>query len=62
MNKDDGSRDRFVSRFEGGKLVQFDYDAYHPRIIGKMVDEPIPTDVSGLSIVKRYVWSILQRF
>jgi len=47
LNKDDGSRDRFVSRFEGGKLVQFDYDAYHPRIIGKMVDEPIPMDVSG---------------
>ena len=47
LNKDDGSRDRFVSRFEGGKLVQFDYDAYHPRIIGKMVDEPIQTDVSG---------------
>ena len=47
LNKDDGSRDRFVSRFEGGKLVQFDYDAYHPRIIGKMVGEPIPTDISG---------------
>ena len=47
LNKDDGSRDRFVSRFKGGKLVQFDYDAYHPRIIGKMVDEPIPMDVSG---------------
>ena len=47
LNKDDGSRDRFISRFEGGKLVQFDYDAYHPRIIGKMVDEPIPMDVSG---------------
>ena len=47
LNKDDGSRDRFVSRFEGGKLVQFDYDAYHPRIIGKMVGEPIPLDVSG---------------
>ena len=47
LNKEDGSRDRFVSRFEGGKLVQFDYDAYHPRIIGKMVGEPIPMDVSG---------------
>ena len=47
LNKDDGSRDRFVSRFEGGKLIQFDYDAYHPRIIGKMVDEPIPMNVSG---------------
>ena len=47
LNKDDGSRDRFVSRFKGGKLIQFDYDAYHPRIIGKMVDEPIPIDISG---------------
>ena len=47
LNKEDGSRDRFVSRFDGGKLIQFDYDAYHPRIIGKMVGEPIPMDVSG---------------
>ena len=47
LNKEDGSRDRFVSRFDEGKLVQFDYDAYHPRIIGKMVGEPIPLDVSG---------------
>jgi hypothetical protein len=47
LNKENGSRDRFVSRFEGGTLIQFDYDAYHPRIIGKMVDEPIPMDVSG---------------
>jgi len=47
LNKDDGSRDRFISRFEGGKLVQFDYDGYHPRLIGKMVGEPIPTDISA---------------
>jgi hypothetical protein len=47
LNKDDGSRDRFVSRFEGGKMVQFDYDGYHPRIIGKMVGHPIRTDVSA---------------
>jgi len=45
LNKDDGSRDRFVSRFDGGKLVQFDYDGYHPRIIAKLVGEPIPTNV-----------------
>jgi len=47
LNKDDGSRDRFISRFDGGKLVQFDYDGYHPRIIGKMVGEPIPMDTSA---------------
>lgn len=47
LNKDDGSRDRFISRFDGGKLVQFDYDGYHPRIISKMVGEPIPMDISA---------------
>ena len=47
LNKENGSRARFVSRFDGGRLIQFDYDAYHPRIIGKMVDEPIPLDISG---------------
>lgn len=51
LNKENGDRDRFISRFEGGKLVQFDYDAYHPRIIGRMVDEPIPTDVSGHQVL-----------
>lgn len=54
LNKDDGSRDRFISRFDGGKLVQFDYDAYHPRIIGKMVGEPIPLDVSGQTLADMY--------
>jgi hypothetical protein len=47
LNKDDGSRSRFVSRFDGGKLVQFDYDAYHPRLISKLIGEPIPKTISG---------------
>jgi hypothetical protein len=47
LNKEDGSRDRFVSRFDGGKLVQFDYDGYHPRIIGRMIGEQIPMDISA---------------
>ncbi len=47
LNKDDGTRARFVSRFDGGKLVQFDYDAYHPRLIGRLIGEPIPNNISG---------------
>lgn len=47
LKKDDGTRSRFVSRFDGGKLVQFDYDAYHPRLIGNLIGEPIPKDISG---------------
>ena len=39
LNKNDGSREKFISRFGGeGKLVEFDYDAYHLRLIAEKVD------------------------
>jgi hypothetical protein len=39
LNKNDGSRKKFISRFGGnGKLVEFDYDAYHLRLIAEKVD------------------------
>ena len=39
LNKSDGSRQKFISRFGSkGKLVEFDYDAYHLRLIAEKVD------------------------
>jgi len=38
LNKSDGSRAKFISRFGSkGKLVEFDYDAYHLRLIADKV-------------------------
>ena len=42
LNKKDGSRKKFVSRFKNGVLVEFDYDAYHPRLIGDKIDYEFP--------------------
>jgi len=42
LNKTDGSRKPFQSRFENGMLVEFDYDAYHLRLIGEVVDYKFP--------------------
>ena len=42
LNKEDGSRDRFVSRFENGMLVEFDFDAYHLRLISKLIGYDLP--------------------
>lgn len=39
LNKSDGSRECFVS---DGIFLQMDYDAYHPRIIGKLIGYPLP--------------------
>lgn len=36
LNKDDGSRDCFVSRFENGCLVELDFNSYHPRLIASV--------------------------
>lgn len=38
LNKDDKSRARFISRHESGVLVEFDYDAYHLRLIAGLID------------------------
>jgi len=42
LNKEDGSREKYVSRFDKGKLVEFDFDAYHIRLIGKMINYELP--------------------
>jgi len=42
LNKTDGSRKPFKSRFENGMLVEFDYDAYHLRLIGEVVNYKFP--------------------
>lgn len=37
LNKNDGSRRRFISRFDGGWLIEFDYEAFHVNLIGKIL-------------------------
>ena len=46
LNKNDGSRESFISRFENGKLVEFDFDAYHVRLIADMIKYKFPDDIS----------------
>ena len=43
LNKKDGSRERFISRFgKDGMLVEMDFDAYHLRLIGEVIDYKFP--------------------
>ena len=43
MNKEDGTREAFVSRFERGALVEMDFDSYHVRLIAKLIGYELPT-------------------
>ena len=46
LNKSDGSRDAYISRYENGTLVQMDFEAYHLRLISEEFDIDLPTDES----------------
>jgi len=42
LNKSDGSRKQFISRFSNGVLVEMDFDAYHLRLIGEIIGYEFP--------------------
>jgi hypothetical protein len=42
MNKEDGTRSAFCSRFESGALVEMDFDSYHVRLIAKLIGYKLP--------------------
>lgn len=44
MNKEDGTRSSFSSRFESGMLVEMDFDAYHIRLIARLIGYELPLD------------------
>ncbi len=46
LNKEDGSRSAFISRYKNGILVQFDYDAYHLRLLADLIDYKFPEGIS----------------
>ena len=54
LNKKDGSRKQFISRHKGGVLVEFDFDAYHPRLIGDMIGYKFPKGSAHKHLAKTY--------
>lgn len=47
LNKSDGTRSMIVSRFDGGTLLQFDYESYHIRLIAKLIGYEFPKGVTA---------------
>lgn len=54
LNKTDGSREVFNSRFDDGSLVQLDFEAYHLRLIGKYVGLNLPTQSLHTYLAEQY--------
>jgi hypothetical protein len=42
LKKETGERSSFISRFDDGELIMFDYDAYHLRLMANMINYEFP--------------------
>lgn len=55
VNKSDGSRKPFVSRFgNDGMLVMIDYSAFHPRLIANLANYHIPMEENPYEYLARF--------
>ena len=55
LNKSDGSREKFVSRWGSeGLLVQFDYEAFHLRLAAHMMNYELPATSVHLWLAQQY--------
>jgi hypothetical protein len=54
LNKKDGSRKPYVSRFKSGVLVEMDYDAYHLRLIADRINYKFGKDSVHEHMAKFY--------
>ncbi len=58
LNKTDGSRDAFVSRYgDDGMLVMMDYNAFHPRLMAHLMNYPMPANVNPYEYLAKYYFN-----
>jgi hypothetical protein len=55
LNKKDGSRECFISRFEGGKLLLFDFESFHLRLMADLIQFPQPQEPFHEYLGKQYL-------
>jgi hypothetical protein len=55
LNKNDGIRSAFTSRYgEDGLLIQFDYEAFHLRLVGAEINYTLPTTSVHTYLAQQY--------
>lgn len=55
LNKEDGSRDSFISRYgDDGILAEFDWESHHLRIIGQLIGYKLPFESMHEFLGKQY--------
>ena len=54
LNKSDGTRNKYISRFKNGGILELDYDAYHLRLIANAIGYKLPNGSIHEYLGKQY--------
>ncbi len=54
LNKEDATREVFISRNKNGLLVELDFNSYHPRLIATLIDYDFGVDNAYEHLAKHY--------
>lgn len=54
LNKSDGTRSKYISRFVKGKLVEIDFKSFHPTLIAKLVGYDFKQNNPYTYLAKKY--------
>ena len=54
LPKEDETRACFISRFEGGELLELDFNSYHPRLIADIIGYNFGTEDAYHHLAKKY--------
>lgn len=54
LNKHSGEREAFISRFDNGRLILIDFDSFHIRLIGDMIDIHFDRESVHTQLAKQY--------
>lgn len=54
LNKKDGTRGMIVSRFNSGNMLEFDFEAYHLRIIADLIKYKFPKEIPVYNYLGKY--------
>ena len=54
LNKSDGTRNKYISRFKNGGILELDYDAYHLRLIANCIGYKLPSGSVHEYLGKQY--------
>lgn len=51
LRKKTGERECFISRFDNGYLVQFDFESYHPRLLYQILDSELSKNINFYQMI-----------